>query len=264
MSAQGKDWIRDKALLAIPELVRCAQLRETITYGDLARRIGLHHRQMRHIAGYVRDKICRPRKLPLLNALIVNAQTRMPGESYLPGEGKSGHDLKDRNNFEKFRDDVFAYAEWDRLLTELRLPSVSRPSKDLNAEARAYIEVSSRAGGGVESEAHRSLKERVSKEPQLLGLAAGVKAHVELRFLSGDEADVAFDCGDHGWAVVEVKVGIRGELVKGIYQAIKYRALAEAQIGCKAAAYLVAYNIPEDIASFAKTHGISPVVIHAS
>ena len=49
--------------------------------------------------------------------------------------------------------------------------------------------------------------------------------------MSGDRCDVVFDLGELGYAVVEIEDGQRGELVKGINQAVKYRALMEAEKG---------------------------------
>ena len=60
------------------------------SYGEIAEAIG--EKEDREIApvslnyplGFIRDKICRPRGLPWLNTLAVNATTWLPGESFLP------------------------------------------------------------------------------------------------------------------------------------------------------------------------------------
>jgi hypothetical protein len=60
------------------------------SYGEIARAIG--EEEDRKIAavglnvplGFIRDKICRPRGLPWLNALAVNGTTWVPGDSFLP------------------------------------------------------------------------------------------------------------------------------------------------------------------------------------
>jgi len=60
------------------------------SYGEIAEAIG--EQEDREIApvslnyplGFIRDSICRPRGLPWLNALAVNATTWLPGESFLP------------------------------------------------------------------------------------------------------------------------------------------------------------------------------------
>lgn len=60
------------------------------SYGEIAEAIG--EKEGRKIApvslrsplGFIRDKICRPRGLPWLNSLAVNAGTWLPGDSFLP------------------------------------------------------------------------------------------------------------------------------------------------------------------------------------
>ncbi len=71
-------------------------------------------------------------------------------------------------------------------------------------------------------------------------------------FASGDRCDVVFDLDGSGGAVVEVKDGEHdGELVRGVYQAVKYRALMEAEKGqgseYPVRAFLVAYRMPDYI-----------------
>ena len=102
-------------------------------------------------------------------------------------------------------------------------------------------------GVGGESEAHRLLKLYVAERPQLLGLSPGAVPSVEHPFMTGDRVDVLF--GNHGpkRSVVEVEVEGEREVLVGIHQAIKYRALAAAQDGFQLTdpqvrAYVVAYQ----------------------
>ena len=68
------------------------------SYGEIAEAIG--EKENREIApvslnyplGFIRDKICRQQRLPWLNALAVNANTRLPGESFLPPKVAFGDD----------------------------------------------------------------------------------------------------------------------------------------------------------------------------
>jgi hypothetical protein len=67
-----------------------AKRMRTESYGEIAKAIGI--RESREVApvalrfplGFIRDSICRPRGLPLLNALAVNQETWLPGDSFLP------------------------------------------------------------------------------------------------------------------------------------------------------------------------------------
>lgn len=60
------------------------------SYGEIADAIGkAEGRDIAPISlsrplGFIRDQICRPRSLPWLNALAVNAGTWLPGDSFLP------------------------------------------------------------------------------------------------------------------------------------------------------------------------------------
>jgi hypothetical protein len=96
------------------------------------------------------------------------------------------------------------------------------------------------------------LKGYVAEHPGVIGLQSAGQPELEYLFISGDRCDVVFDLGQDGQAVVEVKNGERGELIRGIYQAVKYRALMQAECGhgepSPVVAYLVAYDqIPQEI-----------------
>jgi hypothetical protein len=60
------------------------------TYGEIASAVGKKHGRkiaaigLSYPLGFIRDRICRPRSLPYLNALAVSASTRLPGDSFLP------------------------------------------------------------------------------------------------------------------------------------------------------------------------------------
>lgn len=116
---------RDNAYRALPHLVYYAHLEETITYGELGRRIGIHPRPVRFLLGYIRDEICRRRGLPLLNVIVVKKSTGLPGESFLPGGTSHLTDEDYRRRFEELRDQVFSYAGWDALLRDLGLAPVN-------------------------------------------------------------------------------------------------------------------------------------------
>jgi hypothetical protein len=106
---------------AIPHLVQRAKQRRTITYKELAEKIGTHPRPIRHVLAYVRDEICASRGLPKLTAIVISQITRLPGDSFLP-EG-TGHlnqyEYARRAEEEQHR--VFDYANWNALIEELGL-----------------------------------------------------------------------------------------------------------------------------------------------
>jgi hypothetical protein len=69
---------------AFAVLVRCAKFMTTITYEDLGGEIGLPAIGTNKPLGFIRDKVCRPRGLPWLNALAVGKGSWVPGESFIP------------------------------------------------------------------------------------------------------------------------------------------------------------------------------------
>lgn len=63
----------------------CARDMRTVTYGEVAIKLAMGKGQaVRHALRYIRDDVCVPRHLPWLNAIVVNRQTRYPGDSFLP------------------------------------------------------------------------------------------------------------------------------------------------------------------------------------
>jgi len=254
------EYIIELSFKALPYLVYNAQLRQTISYKELANHIGKHHRVIPHVLGYIRDEICIARRLPLLNAIVVNKQTKLPGESFLPEGTKHLSKEEYLQKYEELRDQVFKFAEWNDLLKEYGLTPIKKKQKDFDKEGREYSNMLERHREIKESKEHLFLKKFIYKNPQEIGIQRDTHGCTEYAFISGDKCDVVFSWKGDNNAVVEVKVGERGELVKGIYQAIKYRSLLKAEKGhgwdIPVSAHLVAYNIPKDIESFAEKFSI--------
>ena len=116
---------RDNSYRALPHLVYYSHLEKTITYGELAIRIGIHHRSVRFLLGYIRDEICRRRGLPLLNVIVVYKSNGLPGKSFLPEDLNHLTNEEYRRRFVVLRDEVFAYEGWDALLRDLGLTPVN-------------------------------------------------------------------------------------------------------------------------------------------
>ncbi len=72
------DYTIENARRLLPRLVRYAERHHTVTYKDLAEDIGRHHRAIPHALGYIRDEICTPRRLPPINAIVVNSHSGRP------------------------------------------------------------------------------------------------------------------------------------------------------------------------------------------
>lgn len=240
---------------ALPFLVGCAQQRRTPTYKELAECAGCHPRVTPHILGYIRDEICTPRHLPYLNAIVISQSTRLPGNAWLPEGTDHLSDEEYREQFEIFRDRVFAFSGWAALLKELSLTPVKMSEEDLKEQGRTYSQVLARQGAGGEGDAHRELKEYVAHHPEAIGLPVIPQGQTEYMFISGDCCDVLFSYGGKQFAIAEIKNGDPGELTRGIYQLVKYRALLAAEEDLPGQpllpSHLVAYQICAEVQSLA-------------
>lgn len=250
---------------ALPFLIHCAQQRRTLTHKELSEHAGCHHRVAAHILGYIRDDICAPRKLPYINAIVIRQDTGLPGDAWLPEGTDHLSDREYREQFEQFRDRVFAFPGWDTLLKELSLSPVEISEQDLKERGRIYSRVLARQASGGEGDAHRKLKEHVAHHPETIGLPSSPKGQTEHMFISGDCCDVLFRYGKNQYAIAEIKNGDPGELTRGIYQLIKYRALLVAEEELLAinlpSVHLVAYQIASEVQALANKFAINCHVI---
>lgn len=65
-------------------LKMCADQMRPIIYDEIGDNVGLASTDVSSSLDYIRDVICRPRRLPWISALGVNSATRMPSEGWLP------------------------------------------------------------------------------------------------------------------------------------------------------------------------------------
>ena len=227
-------------------LIHAAKSRRTMTYGQVKRRLesecgfgDIFTVRIGRVAGAAMDRILEhsPRA-PLLNVLLVQADTRLPGSGaaeYLARRNRGKHWLrgKDAHRHADWRSvvehearKVYAYTRWDKVYRQIyrcRLP-------DAAAKPAGKDKVGTRAGGG-EGPNHRALRLRVLKEPGLVrrGLRAE-DAATEFELPSGDRVDVVAFAPERT-AAIEVKSRDSdwADLHRGVYQCVKYRAVLEAQ-----------------------------------
>ena len=62
----------------------CAKNMCTTTYGDVAEQTGLAPVGVRRPLDYIWEEVVSPRGLPWIFAIVVNADTRRPGDGFLP------------------------------------------------------------------------------------------------------------------------------------------------------------------------------------
>lgn len=176
-------------------------------------------------------------KIPPLNLIVVQASTGLPGEGadevahYFFDDGGAGMARNRKAYIAAAMQAVFDYgAKWDRVAQALDAPllepGVGNPDEgepiELPDLARAYK---------PESKEHKALKAWVSGQPDLFeeygDFRAGVMEH---RLSSGDSLDIYFS-NRRECLAVEVKASHASdaEMMRGIYQCIKYRAVLRAE-----------------------------------
>lgn len=117
--------------------------------------------------------------------------------------------------------------------------------------------------GTGEGAAHRELKDRVAADPTLIGLPAGARATKERAFITDDRVDIWFDLPDGTVAVVEVETYYT---LIGTHQAVKYRALAQAERGEPLSgggvlALLVAHQFDDETTAIGDKYGVRLVTL---
>ena len=221
--------------LAIPILIRWAQSGvTTATYADLIHEMGMtRFSGIGHVLGYIEDVLAELRKatkrtIPTLNALV-RGKTGLPsdGFSYVFSEYDSYPYNVKRALADKLNADAVAYEEWGIVLQFLNLkPSTINSTKDEVISGKHY-------GTGGESEKHKALKEYVCLHPESVGIK-DVKPDgrkTEYILLSGDRLDVYFETEDGEKIAVEVKsiISPDDDILRGIYQCVKYKAVLDAE-----------------------------------
>lgn len=174
-------------------------------------------------------------KIPPINLIVVAAATGLPGDGadgvakYYLGALRS-RDLATRHAYVlKGQKAVFDYGRWDEVASAfgVKLRKVTDEQREVSPISlptlpRAY---------GPESKEHRALKKWVRSNPKVLG-GFGVfrEGEAEALLSSGDRLDVYFANKQQRLAV-EVKAGSArpAELMRGIYQCVKYREVMLAE-----------------------------------
>ncbi len=255
---------------ALPILVRQARTRHPITYGDLAREIESHHRPIQRYAGHIGSAIrelgaldsWRNRRPPPIQVLIINKRTGLPSkgvDSFLQPDFRSKERAIGRGAaLAPYFEEIFAYPNWEEVMAVFSMKSASTAVDELNL-------IAARGGGvGGEGLAHRALKEHVAANPNIVGLG---KRHPlgkkEYALASGDAVDVVFEHNRHTTAVeVKSHTSNEADIVRGIYQCIKYRAVLQAQSAVSQDHYSVEVALvlgaamPRCIRRLAVAHGV--------
>lgn len=236
----GDKLYQERAREALPLLVRQAQAGTTIHYSDLAEELGMQNpRNLNYVLGSIGQSIELlseewREKVPPIQCLVVNKVTGLPGEGIgwflIKKEAFADLPLKQKRVIvDAELQHVYAYQRWPEVLKALSLEPTEADFTSLVSKASLW------AGGG-EGERHKALKEYVATHPKSIGLKAGTpNGTTEHPLPSGDFLDVSF-LHREVWVAAEVKSAISPEsdLIRGMFQCVKYRAVMEAVQTAKA------------------------------
>jgi hypothetical protein len=268
---RGKKSYHPEAERTLPVLVRQARAFQTIEYGVLAPEVGVSSpRNLGYPLGAIGQTMLDlgqrwDEKIPPIQAIVVNKTDGLPGDGVAhfapdPAVFATATRAEKRIIVRGMLQEVFTYPDWDRVLQALDLHSASPPSLP------PVDSVAPNVRGGVgEGEEHLALKRLVAQSPNLVG-AAGMKPEIEARLYSGDSVDVLFR-GRRRMLAVEVK-GERSapnDILRGLFQCVKYAAVLEAQARVEGArmdveaVLVLGGHLPGDLRGIANTLGY-PVI----
>lgn len=223
-----------RARAALPLLVRQAQAGAPVFYSDLAEELGMPNpRNLNYVLGSIGQSLERlskdwNTKVPPIQCLVVNKNTGLPGEGIgwflVKKEDFAALPLRQKRAIvEAELQHIFSYPRWPEVLKGLELEPTTSDFTPFVSKATGGL-------GGGESEDHKALKEYVARNPKVIGLGANTPAGItEYLLPSGDSLDVSFN-GNKVWVAAEVKSSISAEsdIIRGLFQCIKYRAIMEA------------------------------------
>ncbi len=235
----GESLYQQRARLALPILVRQAHAGSKIYYADLAAELAMSNpRTLNYPLGSIGSALQSLSKewnedIPQIQCIVVNQATG------LPGEGISGfvRDLAEfRSLLPRQREAlvegvlarIFAYPRWNEVLEHFGLQPAA-------SQYTPLLKMASKRGTTGESPFHQALKKYVSDNPEKIGLSRrAAPGEVEFGLPSGDCVDVFFSHASVRTAVeVKSRISDTADLVRGIFQCVKYRAVLAAYIAAQ-------------------------------
>jgi hypothetical protein len=173
--------------------------------------------------------------IPPIQLLVCNKQTGRPGNLALGFVGftKAVTSKMSKQQLNTIvlaaHQKVFEYSKWPEVLNAFGLTPVTlkipAPGDVLPA-----IDTIERNHKG-EGDEHKRLKRFVAQNPKEIGVRWPGGGETEVLLLSGDRLDVSFR-NNEAWIAVEVKGknSPEADLVRGIFQCVKYRVIMAAQL----------------------------------
>ena len=184
-------------------------------------------RQLGVIAKVIRDLNSASHKdVPLLNALVINQNSKRPGDGL--GDVIDGYyewDEKKKNQeAHNLNAKAYAYKDWPWVLKALGLMPYTGSSEE-------SIRKGNYKKGDSEGPYHKALKEFILNHPDQFSISNVKEKENEHVLLSGDRLDVYFKLKDGKQIAIEVKSRISddADILRGIYQCVKYKAVLSAE-----------------------------------
>ncbi len=225
---------RELVRLIIPILIRWAKSGKTdSTYGDLIHAIGMQKfsgiGKLLKKVHYVVDELHAQSgvKIPTLNTLVKNQTTKLPSEGFelvYPSYNDLNEDEK-KVFIEGLDSKAIKFKRWDWVLDQLGLEPVK-----LITEEELQSKTSKMEGSCGEGKDHKQLKQYILEHPESIGLKDVVYKTDEFVLPSGDRIDVYFirKNGDRVAVEVKPKSSPDEDMMRGIFQCVKYKAVMEA------------------------------------
>ena len=229
----GDELYQKRAREALPILVRQAICGETIHYSQLASELNIPNaRNLNYVLGCIGNTLQEESEahgveLPPIQCLVVNKETGLPGEGV--GQFISNVDFRALNKKQRHvlvqsqLAKIYAFPDWLKVLEVLGL----QPPQ-FTTILKQQIGFS-----GGEGERHNALKRYIAENPHFIGLAKSLpKGDIEYYLPSGDSVDVMFVWRNQFIAVeVKSRISTTEDLVRGMFQCIKYQSVTEAMLG---------------------------------
>ncbi len=229
----------NKIKLIIPILIKWA--RESWDsphyYADIAKSIGSNLQSVGAWLGLIWSHVIHPRfpYAPSLNALVCNQITHLPSDGLdyvFPNYSKSS--LKEQKEFVAKANLAAHEYDWNPVLRELGLkPLDVLPFKELcDYNNRLFFgKGHSKHLKGGENLFHKRLKEYIQEHPDKIGILEDITfSAIEHTVLSQDRIDVLIATKNTSYAIeVKSEISNDDDIIRGVFQAVKYKAVLEAQ-----------------------------------
>lgn len=255
----------------IPILISWAKLRLTNkTYGDLLSALGYTSysgigRQLGNVETVLRKlrESTGAVDIPTLNALVKKPKLDRPADGFefvYPNYKKLS--VPEKKIFiAGINEKACAYTKWNWVLKELGLKEAI-PLSEYQLNTIKNVQFNNGGGEGAE---HKNLREYIFEHPERINSNNIVFKETEYILPSGDRLDVYFEFEDRKHVAIEVKPSTSPEpdIIRGIFQCVKYQAVMEAlkKIECQnyeiEVILLVAKNLSFQEKTLAEELGIS-------